>query len=137
MKAIPRTCWKWFGDPGHFICGQWCRFHLTTQVGKVLVSTLGRYVHPRHSAGSGKADGEYLAKNINGDEIGFCRTYETMVFVAGFTCRSELSGCGMPDTVRPGIDMRGYNDAGAATRGHLAMCRRWASAAKQKKAVKP
>ena len=35
--------WKWFRHPGHFICARWCRFHLCTQVGKWLVSTVGEY----------------------------------------------------------------------------------------------
>ena len=32
---------KWFGSPGHFICSFDCRFHLCTQVGDYLVSTVG------------------------------------------------------------------------------------------------
>ena len=35
--------WKWCGFPGHFIAARWCRFHLTTRVGNVLISTLGDY----------------------------------------------------------------------------------------------
>jgi len=39
---IPESKWKWFGDAGHFICSQWCQFHLCTLVGKYLISTVGK-----------------------------------------------------------------------------------------------
>ena len=39
--AINPNNWKWFGSPGHFNGGAWCRFHLCTQVGKYVISTVG------------------------------------------------------------------------------------------------
>jgi hypothetical protein len=54
---IPVHNWKWFGSAAHFICGRWCRFHLATQVGRYLISTVGEFVHPRHG-GSERAEAE-------------------------------------------------------------------------------
>ncbi len=64
MKKIPESKWEWFGNAGHFMCSQWCRFHLCTKVGPWLVSTVGEYVHPRHSAG-GEQPEAAMAKCIN------------------------------------------------------------------------
>ena len=36
--------WKWYGHPGHFICAFDCRFHLCTEIGEYLVSTVGEYL---------------------------------------------------------------------------------------------
>ena len=108
-----------FGFPGHFICGRWCRFHITTVVGeKYLISTIGEYVHPKNSGGSEKAELEYMAKNPNGEEIGHGRHYETMVFRAGKRCKAEGCNCGQPKICGDEIAFRGYNDPGSATQGH-------------------
>jgi hypothetical protein len=119
--------WKWFGNAGHFICGQWCRFHLTTQVGPYLISTVGEYVHPRHSQGSERTEAEWLKKNWPGEEIGFGRKYETMVFRAGKPCDSPKCGCGLPEIDGSELDGNGYNNAKDATEGHMALCRKWAN----------
>ena len=42
----PQSEWKWFGVAAHFIGGISCEFHLATQVGSVLVSTVGQYKLP-------------------------------------------------------------------------------------------
>lgn len=119
--------WKWFGNAGHFICGQWCRFHLTTQVGTYLVSTVGEYVHPHHGAGSEQGEAEWLKKNWPGEDIGYGRKYETMVFRAGNPCDSpRCGGCGLPQIDGAELDCNGYNNAGDATRGHMALCEKWA-----------
>lgn len=39
--ACSPSSWEWYGHPAHFICGDKCRFHLATKVGKYLVSTVG------------------------------------------------------------------------------------------------
>src|SRR5919106_127620 len=62
---------KWFGHAAHFICGRWCRFHLATQVGDYLVSTVGEY-WPEHDVREIHAqhfDGEWWRKNrhLKGD----------------------------------------------------------------------
>lgn len=120
--------WRWFGTAGHLIVGRWCRFHLCTQVGPWLVSTVGEYVHPRHSEGSERAEAKYLERHPNGEEIGYGRTYETMVFRAGEPCVDPECNCGMPSpTDWNELDSIGYNNRGDATRGHLALCERWAA----------
>lgn len=117
--------WLWFGNAGHFICGRWCRFHLATQVGDVLVSTVGQYVPPRHSGGSERTEAAWLQENPDGEEIGCGRFYETMVFVAGMPCNKVGCNCGLPDISGRELDCAGYANAGDATRGHVEMCQRW------------
>jgi hypothetical protein len=121
-KMIPEADWKWFGLAGHFICGRWCRFHLCTQVGDFLVSTVGMYVHPMNGKGHERAEAEWLAKNPNGAEIGYQRFYETMVFKAGKPCTADGCGCGQPGLDSGELDGDGYNDVKAATIGHRMMC---------------
>lgn len=119
--------WKWFGSPAHFICGRWCRFHLCTLVGPWLVSTVGEYIHPRHAQGSEQAESEYLVEHPFGEEIGCNRLFETMVFRAGAPCTEEGCQCGLPELADAGeLDSRGYNTRGDATKGHHAMCLKWA-----------
>lgn len=118
--------WRWFGNAGHYVCGRWCRFHLTTQVGQYLVSTIGEYVHPRHSKGSEQAEAAWLNKNWPGEDIGSGRKYETMVFLAGKPCDAPECGCGLPQIDGNCLDFAGYNNAKDATEGHMKMCEIWA-----------
>jgi hypothetical protein len=125
---VPESDWKWFGFAAHFICGRWCRFHLATQVGEFLVSTVGQLVHPKDSKGRENVDAAYLAEYPNGAEIGYQRFYETMVFKAGPPCDAPGCNCGLPLPTDHGeLDMEGYNDPGAATIGHRMMCLKVAS----------
>jgi len=119
----PRETWEWFGNAAHFICGRWCRFHLTTKVGPWLVSTIGEYVHPRNSGGSERKEAEWLKENWPGEDIGPGRKYETMVFRAGAPCDC---GCGLPGLVS-GLELyfRPYNSAAEATKGHHEACEEW------------
>jgi hypothetical protein len=126
MKAVPRKDWEWFGNAAHFCCGRWCRFHMATKVGPWLVSTVGEFVHPKDSGGSEQAEGEWLSKNWPGSDVGLGRKYETMVFKAGDPCRAPGCMCGIPYISGGELEMKGYNAAGDATRGHVAMCERWA-----------
>ena len=136
--------WKWFGHVAHFICGDKCRFHMATQVGKHLVSTVGEYWPERSSREihAKISDPKWLAENITlkGDyfdhaymkkfgfeEIGCDRKYETMVFKAGKPCTSKTCGCGLPTIVGSELDFLGYNNAGDAAKGHLKLCRKWAN----------
>ena len=123
---ISQSEWKWFGNAGHFICASWCRFHLCTQVGKYLISTVGEYVHPRHGAGSEQVEVQWLKKNWPGEDIGAGRKYETMVFLAGEPCRSIECGCGMPSIDGHDMDSLGYNTASEATQGHIKLCLKYA-----------
>ena len=139
--AAPRETWEWFGNHGHFILGRDCRFHLATLVGPWWVSTVGELLSDLTSreiiASSrgieleGRGDerrADYMRK-IGWEEIGAGRTYETMVFAAGEErCAAEGCGCGMPIPADwSDLDSDGYNDAGSATRGHYAMCEKWAA----------
>jgi hypothetical protein len=88
--TIPQSEWRWFGSPGHFICARDCRFHLCTQIGAVLVSTVGEYF-PGESVREILANSRGVVLNGRGDEreadymtklgyedIGFNRKYETI-----------------------------------------------------------
>lgn len=125
---IPKHEWQWYGMAGHFICGRWCRFHLCTKVGPWLVSTVGAYVHPRHSGGSEQKEAAWLKENWPGEDIGLDRKFETMVFRCGEPCSAEGCGCGQP-MLDGGmeLDSAAYNDIKSANEGHLAMCEKWSA----------
>lgn len=127
MKQIEKADWKWYGHAGHFICGRWCRFHLLTEIGPFVVSTVGQYVHPRNSGGSELTERMWLQDNPNGEEIGYERHYETMVFFVDGHCNSKDCACGMPTNNGHNIDFAGYSDAKSARDGHMAMCDKWAA----------
>lgn len=135
---IPKDEWEWFGKAAHFICGEDCRFHLATKVGRVLVSTVGEYlpdVGVREVLaesrgvvleGMGDARRADFMRKLGYEPIGFQRKYETMVFRAGSPCGGEC-GCGVPQLGDPReLDFAGYNSAADATRGHMALCAKWA-----------
>lgn len=124
-KTISKDKWEWFGNAGHFICGQWCRFHLCTKVGKYLISTVGEYVHPRHSGGGEMSEASWIKKNWPGEDIGCGRKYETMVFLAGERCQNKECGCKMPTIKGTELDFDGYNKPGDAATGHYKLCEKW------------
>lgn len=142
---IPKSEWKWFGAAGHLIVASDCRFHLTTVIGPYVVSTVGEYWPDRavREIHAQVRNPNWLAKNKSkkGDEfdyaymkefgfqeIGFNRTYETMVFKLDYLCDKEECGrCGWPQIVPSELDMQGYSAAGDAQRGHMEMCEKWAS----------
>lgn len=126
-KKISEKNWEWFGHAAHFICGRWCRFHMATVIGEHLISTVGLYVHPRQSGGGEGEEREFLKKNPNGEEIGCNRFYETMVFKAGKRCKVSGCACGLPEISGSELDSNGYQTAGEARKGHMDMCRKWAS----------
>jgi hypothetical protein len=130
--VIPQEDWKWFGNAGHFICGMDCRFHLCTLIGDILVSTVGEYLPDSGSwdiyaeqkgvtlKGRGDARRADFLNRVGYVTIGLERLYETMAFrVSGGTCEC---GCGLPNITGSEIAFDGYNDAGAATKGHHAIC---------------
>jgi len=137
---IPESEWRWFGCVGHLIVGSYCRFHLCTQVGEFLVSTVGEYFPPEGVreilasqrgvtlAGRGDARERDYIKKLGFEEIGAGRTYETMVFrTTGDVCHTPECGCGLPTVDYSELDVNGYTTAGAATIGHLELCRAYAS----------
>lgn len=100
---------KHFGTAGHLCVSESCRFHLCTQVGNVLVSTVGDYVQP---GVEGFAD------------VGYGRKFETMVFsVGGEQCDC---GCGAPRVDNwAEIECLGYNSRREANEGHAAIVDRY------------
>lgn len=140
---------KYFGNAAHFICGDKCRFHIATKVGRYLVSTVGELWPERTSREihADVYDAKWLAANRHrkGDDfdyaymqrfgyedIGCDRKYETMVFKAGAPCTAKDCGCGMPSIASSEIDFAAYNDRAAATKGHEAMCRKYERPAKRR-----
>lgn len=98
--------WRWFGYAGHFCGGGKCRFHLSTLVGTVLVSTVGDYT----------PDGETPTPlGIDG------RLFETHVF----RC-DGIDANGDPKVLDwTAIDGVGYRRSRLAEEGHYEVCRRW------------
>lgn len=137
MSKIERGEWQWFGNAGHFICGNDCRFHLFTRVGDYLISTVGEYwpdsqVRKIHA---NFHDPEWLRANahLKGyhfdaayrerfgfEKIGYDRTYETMVFRMGGECEC---GCGQPQIDPSELDCEGRNAQRKRTR-HTCGCAR-------------
>lgn len=113
MKYPPET-WKWFGFAGHLCVSNHCRFHMTTQVGPWLISTVGAY-YPPHEP-----------KRTEPEEVGLNRLYETYVFRAGEPCTTVLCGCGMPSIDGHEIDSRAANSPGEAADYHMKLCYLWA-----------
>lgn len=121
---------------GHFIGGRDCQFFLNTCVGDYVVSTVGEYLpdapvreifaDSRGIALQGKGDArlaDYM-KKIGFEDIGYQRKYETMVFRSRPATAAEC--CPFEAAFEGGeLDMDSYNEAGAAFRGHLALCLKW------------
>lgn len=109
LPGVPPAKWKWYGTAGHLCVASQCRFHLNTEIGRYLVSTIGDY-WPRGAT--------------ERQEIGSGRMLETMVFeLNGNLCPC---GCGMPDDYTDNeVDSDGYNSFKAAGEGHYAMCEKW------------
>jgi hypothetical protein len=135
--------WKWFGHAAHFICGDKCRFHMATHVGRYLVSTIGELWPERRvrEINAEVHDPKWLGENIHlkGDyfdfaymkrfgfeKVGCDRKYETFVFKAGKPCRVKDCMCGLPSIDGNELDSLLANDAGTATKNHRKMCAKWA-----------
>lgn len=126
--------WVWMPHPGHFICGNDCRFRLNTYVGGYLVSTVGelwsdskvREIHARSKGieivGRGDEwDADYMRK-IGFDTIGCERKYETMVFRAR---RSKENKCCPWEMSGSELDFLPYNEPEDALAGHIKLCLKW------------
>lgn len=119
---IPHSEWKWYGNAGHLCVGRWCRFHLATEIGDYLVSTVGEYVHPTKSKASEYEESLFLAEHPLGEEIGCGRLFETMVFRVDGHCVAEGCNCGMPKVAGFELASSGYNTRKDATEGHMKLC---------------
>ena len=104
-------------------------------VGQLWLDRLSREIHARVH------DSEWLNKNkhLRGDDfdyaymkkfgfetIGCDRIFETMVFEAGKPCAGKECDCGLPAVMGSDLDFKSYNDTGAATKGHMRLCKKWA-----------
>lgn len=126
--------WIWMPHPGHLCVSSECRFHLNTKVGNYIVSTVGEYLpdsevreilaRSRGVSLTGRGDYRRVSwlKQVGYEEIGLGRKYETMVFEA---TPSEDECCPWKQASGMEIDSDGYNNAGDAYRGHIAMCEKW------------
>lgn len=127
--------WVWMPHAGHLVVGSMCRFHLNTLVNGRIVSTVGEYLPPEGSwpiyaeskrvilEGRGDELERDFLKKVGFVEIGAGRMYETMVFKAR---KSTARCCAWEQSSGENLDFDGYNDAGDAAAGHLAMCKKWA-----------
>lgn len=106
--------WVWHGHAGHLCVSNRCYFHLCTDVGNYLVSTVGDF-HPN----VGRYGEKYIDIN-KVEEIGLGRLYETMVFKKKEgTCDC---GCGLPNIDLTDIDMMAANLPQDARKNHMLMC---------------
>jgi hypothetical protein len=113
-ESVPHSEWNWYGMAAHFIGASDCLFHMATEIGGYMISTVGDY-RPRECDGS------------RGDRtsIGFGRDYETFVFkTSGRECGC---GCCMPGLDLCEIDSEPANDPATARINHMAMCEKYAS----------
>ncbi len=151
-KRVPEVAWRWHGVAAHFICGRDCRFHMATEIGEHIVSTVGelwscRGVHEIHAkiydptwhhANNHLKGDEYDAaymERFGYETVGCDRKYETMVFkLSGERCGC---GCGLPTIIPEELDFIGSNDAKTATAGHIKLCKKWALRSIRRKSVRP
>lgn len=122
-RPVPVAQWQWFGNVAHFCCGRWCRFHLTTRVGKWLVSTVGEMVHPRDAGLTSASENEFLQREPLGRTVAGESHFETLVFLITDVCDC---GCRLPHQNGNSVDSDRYDTRADATKGHMAMCRKWA-----------
>lgn len=107
-RTIPAEKWKWYGYAGHFIAGSKCAYHLSTRIGKYLVSTLGDY-HDRSGERQTIGAGEGLF-------------YETMIF----HCRGEAKTGDAIIGSWSSVDGERYATSLEAERGHYRYCKKFA-----------
>ncbi len=133
----PRDAWRHYGTAGHLIVSSDCRFHLHTHVGPWRVSTVGecwpsrasREIHATiydatwHRANTmlrGDAYDAAYMKRFGFEQVGYNRTYETMVFRSdGPVCAEPDCQCGEASvTSWSELDVDGANQRGEAAANH-------------------
>ena len=75
----------------------------------------------------------WLLKNPMGEDIGYGRKFETMVFLAGKPCSESKCNCGLPEISGGEYDTVPSNDRKAAMEGHMRMCLRYSQSNMQNK----
>lgn len=108
--------WKWYGFPGHHICGARCVFHLCTNIGGIfLVSTIGHFAP------------DPLGNPKRIEEISAGAKYETMVFPISGETQSGDSNKISYNALRHDK----YNDSLVAETGHYQICWEYADKARK------
>jgi hypothetical protein len=109
---IPLKKWVWYGHAGHLCVADRCRFHLCTEVGQYVISTVGDYY----------LDGK--RETIGAGDESF---FETYVFnIIGTTrCREALCLCNMPEVDLSAVEGKRTATAGEATNTHVEMCEKY------------
>lgn len=115
----PIEKWQWFGVAGHFIGSSNCLFHMTTRIGKYLVSSVGEYF-PFGVPTNGWTWADVV-------EVGLGRKYETMVFKIGKVCRDPECNCRRPEINPRELTMLPANRRGDAQKNHIKLCLEYAS----------
>ena len=100
----------WYGNAGHFIYASRCRFHLCTEVGEYLVSTVGEFY--------AKPDDKEMTPvgGWNKD------LYETKVFKWEGRCGC---GCGLPEIEPEDLECVRYETPKEANEGHRELCEKY------------
>lgn len=106
--AIKASEWRWYGEALHLCVSSKCLFHLATEIGGFVVSTVGDY-HPAD------LDGMPESLGVKDDEF-----YETAVF--RFSKRCDC-GCQKPIIEVPELKTVKTSDPKKATEVHMEMCK--------------
>jgi len=103
--------WVWYGNTGHFCASRDCEFHLCTEVGEYLVSTVGEY---------------YPDKKQSMQPLGLAENsfYEVSVFKWNGRCKC---GCGLPKINPSALEQSRYETPKEANEEHLKMCLKYDS----------
>lgn len=129
--------WIWMPHPGHYSRSHECRFHLNTYTNGYIISTVGELWPPDNEReiiaksrgitlrGIGDARASDYMKKIGFHDVGFNRQYETMVFHAQRNLSADTQCCPYIVANHSEIQVRGYNTAMDAYRGHLALCTKY------------
>jgi len=130
--------WVWMPHAGHFILGDKCKFHLSTYVGKYIVSTVGellgsdssQHIHAQIHNPAWYAMHKHLLgddfesayfKKFGYQDIGADRKYETMVFKA----KKGLGCCPWRQQSGENFDFGSYSTDKEAREGHMKLCNKW------------
>ena len=115
--------WTWYGQAKHFIGAANCDFHLATQIGDVIISTVGGYrpflSYTKQTLLALDIDPEDAYKY---QDIGHNRKHETMTFKAKI---AECDCCDWEADTSNILDWYDeYNDARSARIGHMEICKK-------------
>lgn len=121
MKGFNVKNWKWFGKAAHFICSDRCLFHMATDVGDYMISSVGAYYPNMNRHGEGLGEME---------TIGCDRKYETYVFEKNDGNGCEC-GCDLPAFSLSEIDSLSANDDKTAQANHMKLCLKYSKKSKK------